>query len=665
MTHYRSAQRISRRRFLGGAAAATTVGLGMAYGLDQRLRTAPYATASGFAAPNNSLEAPAGILLITTPDTRPNFSAYLHEILRTEGFLGVRALPLERLNRAALEGVSVVVLGAGALSANQASLVSNYVADGGGLIGLRPDPILADLFGVRFLGGDVPGADLRIDPTQPAVSGITPEPLQVHTAYARLAGAGAQVLATSANGDPLVTRHRHGRGATVLWAFDPARNIALIRQGNPAYANLERDAMPGVRASDLFRDWIDLERIGIPQADEQQRLLSVLVEHLATSGPPLPRLWYFPGGAPGMLVATGDAHGSRVSHIERLLGAVEQYGGSASIYYTPPEARAVEQVLRRSRWKLSRLPVIGGRLGGTDPLPSPQQVAEWRARGHEFGMHPYVEEGLAAGYNAYWNEFIKYGYGPLPPTVRTHRILWHGWVENARVQAQYGLRMNLDHYHSGPAVQRADGGWTRGYLSGTGLPMRFVSAEGELLSVYQQPTHLVDEHLMDVFSTGFEVGLEGEAAAAETIAQIAESVQRYPAALGLQCHIDPFLLGGAKAERVGYWLDATLAYSAAQGIPMRSAEHWLHFVEARTAVQPIGQHWDAVQHTLTLDVEAPAAATDALMLMLPLRHGNTDLRTIRNAADPTIERTLTLAGRNYAAVALRAGRQTIHAEYGG
>lgn len=663
MTHYRSAQRISRRQFLGVAAATTTAGLGLAYSLEQHPRGAPNAAASGFAPLAGPPAAGAGILLImpaAEAAERPDFSPYLAEILRAEGLFGFATLPIEQLNRGSLQQISVVLLGGGAVSANQAALLRAYVAEGGGLIGFRPDPLLADLFGVRFLGATAPGDDLRIEPTAAETSGITPEPLQVHTPYTRLSVAGARVLATSAGGDPLVTLQRYRAGAAVLWAFDLAQNIALIRQGNPAFADQERDAMPGVRASDLFRDWIDLERIGIPQADEHQRLLSSLIEQVALSGP-LPRLWYFPAGAPGVLVATGDAHGSRVSHIERLLGAAEQHGGSASIYYTPPAADALQRIARRTRWTLSALPGIGGRLRGGDPLPSPRQVAAWRERGHEFGMHPYVEAGLDAGYNAAWNEFIKYGYGPLPPTVRTHRILWHGWVANAQVQARYGLRMNLDHYHSGPAVQRADGTWTRGYLSGTGLPMRFVSAAGDLLSVYQQPTHLVDEHLMDVFNTGFEVGLDGQAAAATTIAQIAESIRRYPAALGFQCHIDPFLLGGATAERVGRWLDDTLAYCAAQGVPILSAERWLHVTEARAATQLVYHAWDAVQHTLTLEIDTPG---DNLVLMLPQQYNGTTLRQISDADGAPTTQRITLTGRSYATVALRAGRQTIRAGYG-
>jgi hypothetical protein len=660
MSRHQIRQRISRREFLG--ATAVTAAAGVAFVATRpQAQPAPFATASGFAAAQPAA-APASVLVVRNPTLHPDFGAYLSEMLRTEGVLGVQEIGLAQLDREQLAAVQVVLLGAGRLSADTRTLLTEYVAAGGALLGLRADAALADLFGVQFSNATANGDYLRVETGSPLQVAGGAAGFQLHVPYQRVQPAGAQVLATSANGDPLVTMHRFGTGATAFWAFDLAQHIALMRQGNPALADQEHDLMEGVRASDLFVNWIDLERIAIPQADQMQRLFVGLIELLGTQGAPLPRLWYFPAGAAAVLVATGDAHGSRVSHIEQLLGAVEQHGGTASIYYTPPAAGTLEQFTRRSRWRLAELPGIGGRLAGSDPLPSPQQVAAWRARGHEFGMHPYVEAGLEAGYNAYWNEFIGYGYGPLPPTVRTHRILWHGWVENARVQAQYGLRMNLDHYHSGPVVRRTDGTWTRGYLNGSGLPMRFVSEAGVLLSVYQQPTHLVDEHLMDVFSTGFEVGLDGDAAAAVTIAQIAESVAQYPAALGLQCHIDPFLFGGATAERVGRWLEQTLAYAAAQQVPILSAERWLAFTEARHATQILAQRWDRTTRRLDLELQVPAQPTGSMILLLPEVHAGATLRQINATATTDVRQQI--AGRNYQSVALSAGRQVISAWYG-
>lgn len=665
MTQPLTARRLTRRQLLGAAAVSSVAFTGAAlYGAEQWMSDAPAARADGTAPPQAESRGAAPLLLIMNQQARPAFGTYLGEILRAEGVLAWSGALLEQVDHAALATAGIAILSPGPLRADQVILLRDYVAGGGALLALRPDPRLATVFGVRYLGATAPGDYLHRTSEVQTTLRADPGPLQVHGLYDRLATAGARVLATSAGGDPLVTVHRFGRGTAALWAFDLARCIALLRQGNPSWIGQERDGMEGLRASDLFVGWVNLERINVPQADEHQRLFISVIEELAANGPPLPRLWYFPDAAPAVLVATGDAHGSRVSHIEQALTLVEQHGGSMSIYYTPPAASAAGRLARKARRAATALPLVGNMVRRDDPLPTPRHVANWRTRGHEFGMHPYVEAGLEAGYNYHWNEFLKYGFGPLPPTVRTHRILWYGWVENARVQARYGLRMNLDHYHSGGAVRKSDGSWTFGYLGGTGLPMRFVTEDGSLLSVYQQPTHLVDEHLMNVFDTGHDMGLSGEAAAAVTIAQITESVQRYPAALGLQCHIDPFTFGGEKARHVGRWLNASLAYAVAHGLPVLSAERWLAFTEARAAAGLGRLDWDAATRRLSFELSLPASTSGDAALLLPLRHGGAALREVRVDGTPARHAERGLAGRDYAVVTAAAGRWAIEAEYG-
>lgn len=664
--------RISRRRFLQVAAAAGAIGLtggAAGYGLELAQWEAPFPEATGRVAPATGALPGPGTPLLLAINTRAadSFGAYLGEILRAEGLNAFRTAHLERLDRATLAQFAAVILSAGPLNPDEVALLEEYVTAGGTLIAIRPDSRLADLCGVTFLGGQTSDGYLMIA-NHPASRGIADQSLQFHgdADHLRLAGAEPVAwLATAAGATdmPLVTLNRAGQGQVVAWAFDLARSIALTRQGNPAWADQDRDNIEGVRAVDMFAGWIDLERIGIPQADEQQRLLVKLIDATTTASGPLPRLWYLPGIVNTALIATGDAHGSNIRHIEDVLSRVERYGGQMSIYYAPPSVDALRRVMRKARRWAGDLPVVGGAFEREAPLPAPGHIAAWRARGHEFGMHPYVEAGLEAGYNAYWNDFLKLDYGPLPPTVRTHRILWHGWVENARVQARYGIRMNLDHYHVGETVRKADGAWTAGYLTGSGLPMRFVDERGDLLSVYQQHTHLVDEHLMNVFDTGQDEGLTGDEAVAATTPLIQASLERYPAALGLQCHIDPFTLGGDKAANVGRWLEGALEYAAAYDVPILSAERWLTFTEARAATAIDAMDWNAERGRLTFQAAVPPGAADAILLMLPGRHGDQELTGIELDGKPVRPRFHTVSDVSYVALELRSGVQTITANY--
>lgn len=655
---------ISRRAFLrlagatGVCCAACAAGVGVGYGIESQTLPAPLGDDGAYlnlAAP----AAPAPLLLITSPHADGVFGRYLGAILRAEGLFISNELALPALSPAALADRSVVLLGPGPLSGDQATLLRDFVRGGGGLVAVRPDPQLDDLLGIRHAGGSGAGA-LQLRPDHPLTGGIDGGPLQVHAPIDTIAVAGAEVVATTTNGAPAATLARYGAGLAAAWAYDLGQNIALTRQGNPAWANSERDDLDGIRAADMFTGWIDLDRIGVPQADEQQRLLAKLLA--AVSPAPLPRLWYLPGQAQTLLVLTGDGHGSHRPIIEDVLGRVERYGGQMSVYYTPPPADAARRMLRKARWWVDDLPVVGAAFDDDSGLPTPNDVAGWRARGHEFGMHPYVEGGLAAGYNSYWNDFVKLGYGPLPPSVRTHRILWHGWTDTAHEQARYGIGMNLDHYHAGSAVRRPDGSFTYGFLTGSGQPMPFVDADGRLLSVYQQQTHLVDEQLMNVFDDGVSADLDGDTAFGISAALLWSSLGRYPAALGVQCHLDPFTFGGAKAANVGRWLERTLELAASANVPIRSAENWLGFTRQRTATQASVWRWDAATNQLSVTLQVPAG--EALPLLLPQAHRGRPLRTIQIDGAEAGAWARTVGGVVYAGVEVQPGSHTISVVYG-
>ena len=52
----------------------------------------------------------------------------------------------------------------------------------------------------------------------------------------------------------------------------------------------------------------DLDKVAIPQADEQQRLLANLITQMNVDRAPLPRFWYLPRGEKAAVVLTGDDH---------------------------------------------------------------------------------------------------------------------------------------------------------------------------------------------------------------------------------------------------------------------------------------------------------------------------------------------------------------------
>ena len=95
--------------------------------------------------------------------------------------------------------------------------------------------------------------------------------------------------ATTATANPAVTMRTVGSGKAVAFTYDLARSVVYTRQGNPAWSGQERDGIAPIRSDDLFfgartgdmqPDWVDLNKVAIPQADEQQRLLSNMILHV-------------------------------------------------------------------------------------------------------------------------------------------------------------------------------------------------------------------------------------------------------------------------------------------------------------------------------------------------------------------------------------------------
>ena len=160
-----------------------------------------------------------------------------------------------------------------------------------------------------------------------AGAGIVGQTIQFHGVADRYTLNGATAIATlysnatTATASPAVTLRSVGSngGQAAAFTFDLNRSIVYTRQGNPAWAGQDRDGVGDLRSNDLFYgaaagdpqpDWLDTNKIGIPQADEQQRLLANLVTLMNRDKMPLPRFWYLPRDEKAALVMTGDDHAS-------------------------------------------------------------------------------------------------------------------------------------------------------------------------------------------------------------------------------------------------------------------------------------------------------------------------------------------------------------------
>jgi hypothetical protein len=660
--------KLNRRQFLklagvvGGLALPTILGYDLLQDAKGEIPSSgsPYAEVDPLKKwPSTPRDASPILLLINEGSDNP-FGLYLAEILRAEGLNSFQVARVSDLDNAPLEWFDLVLLAEGPLNGAQADLLEAYVNGGGRLVATRPDVRLAALFGLERMTGSTADGYLQVNPDHPIGRGAAREALQFHgiANHYRLAGATALAWllddAQSPTGFPALTTHRYGQGQAALWAFDLSRSIAYTRQGNPAWADQERDRLEGFRACDMFTNWVDLDRLHIPQADEQQRLLANLLTALSRDARPLPRLWYFPGGSEAMLIATADSHGNPASAVEDVLSHVEQRAGHMSVYYTAFPSSDWRRTAKKAVLEAQGFALLESVLADRLSSPTPHQVAEWRARGHEFGLHPFVEEGLQAGWYRYWKEFTGLGYGPVSPTVRTHRVLWKGWVESARFQAAHGLQMNLDFYHVGPAFQKKNGQWAYGHFTGSGLPMKFVDEQGRILNIYQQLTQLADEHLLQVpWGPEDWMKLSPDEASQVSRMLLRRSKERDHSAIVAQFHIDSFAAGEPYMSGAGRWLEATLDCAVEHGIPIWSAAEWLHFTRIRHDAALKDLQWDRTTGRLSFQLSTQVALDFEMTVMLPAQHAQTRLAQIQVDGRAVPHNQRELRGVNYACVSIR------------
>ena len=311
-----------------------------------------------------------------------------------------------------------------------------WVAGGGKLIAFRPDKALAALCGLTDTvpSGTISEGYLGVNTTTSIGQGVVGDTIQFHGTADQYTLSGATTLATlysnatTATAYPAITRYTRGSGQVVVFTFDLAKSIVLMRQGNPAWAYTEGDGITGIRASDMFvhsgqPNWVDTSKLLIPQADEQMHVLSHAIEQLNNA--PMPRMWYFPGLTKGALIMTGDSEGCDDACVNAPMADVNSHGGTYTAYL----------------------------LGTPNSLAS---VTAWGTAGN--GVAPHYDDtanatnptvtNMDAVYDAATPIFIS-TYGVTPRTARNHWIVWTGWSEQAEIEVDHGIGLDTNYYHYG------------------------------------------------------------------------------------------------------------------------------------------------------------------------------------------------------------------------
>jgi hypothetical protein len=566
-------------------------------------------------------EGPGGpIQVITAPGDK--FGAYYAEILRAEGLneFDVTSGPVTAEK---LAGHDVLVLATGAVGDAEVALLTSWVQAGGNLIAMRPDKKLAGLLGLTDQGGTRAEQYLRVDPATAPGAGIEGQTLQFHGTADRYALNGASAIArlyssaSTATSEPAVSLRSVGTsgGQAASFAFDLARSVVYTRQGNPAWAGQKRDGTAnGIRANDLFYpNWVDMTKVAVPQADEQQRLLANLITEMNRDKAPLPRFWYLPRGEKAAVVLTGDDHGinGTPAYFDRLRSS-SPAGCSVADW----------ECVRASSYIYP----------GTAITDSQAQAYE--AQGFEVALHlttgcaDFTQSSLDAALTSQLSAFAANWPGVRKPaTNRTHCIVWSDWATHAKVEKAHGIRFDTNYYYHGPS------GWLTqpGLLTGSGFPQRFADLDGSLIDVYQAMTQVTDESEMPM------------APQVDTLLDNALGARGWYGVVTVNAHTD--YGDQANANNI-------VASAQERGVPVVSSVQMMDWLDGRN-----GSSFEEVTYSagrLGFSVETNAKAR-GLEAMVPADSASGPITRITRNGQTVTHDLRTVKGVEYAVFAAAAG----------
>jgi hypothetical protein len=224
-----------------------------------------------------------------------------------------------------------------------------------------------------------------------------------------------------------------------------------------------------------------------------------------------------------------------------------------------------------------------------------RQAASYAAQGFDIGSHVstychnWSEQSLNLAFSRDLEKF-RLTFPSLTPQQgsRLHCIVWSDYASQPRIGRSWGIRYDMNYYY-----------WPKdwisgrsGFMTGSGLPMRFSDIDGELINVYQQETHLVDE----VF-----------ASAPQAVAGLIDR------ALG------PAGYYGAFGTHYDFHNDfdvQLMEIAAERSVPMVSVQQMLDWTDGRNASAFDISGWQ--DGVLAFDLKADARTHTMLQGMLPM-----------------------------------------------
>jgi len=582
---------------------------------------------TGAEPPPPPTEGPGGPILVISSAANP-FSRYTVEILRAEGLNEFFAMDVSQVTPAIMNAYDVIILGEFPVTDQFVTDLTAWVNAGGVLVAFRPDSRLGSLLGITPAAGTLTDAYLLINTASGPGTGLVGETIQFHSAADLYTLNGATALAmlysdaTTVTAHPAVTEMIVGTmgGKAYAFTYDLPRSVVYTHQGNPAWAGQKRDGkINPIRSDDLFYgaaaldpqpDWIDLNKVAIPQADEQQRLMANIVIKGSMHRTILPRFWFLPKGLKAAVVMGGDNHGDTGME-PRFLQDIAMSPANCSV----------------EDWECVRSTgyfFIGSTFTNEDAI-------YYNSLGFEAALHintncddftPAMYESFVSTQMAAFRS--TFPGVPEPSTNRNHCIAWSDWSTVPEVSLAHGIRLDVNYYY-----------WPNdwhlnrpGMFTGSGNPMRFAKMDGTIIDVYQVVTQMQDE--------GQYQPITPYPAYCDALLDKAIGPEGYYGVFCANMHFDNHDHPGA---------NAITASAQARGIPVVSSKQMLTWLDGRNGSEFNDIAW--ADNMLTFGISVGAGARN-LRAMLPVHSGSGELLTLTLNSAPVTITTEMIKGIEYA-----------------
>ena len=574
--------------------------------------------------------------------TNVNFGTYTAEILKAEGFneFTIDSLTDTKVTLSYLKRFDMVILSETTVSQPYKTILSDYVKAGGNLIAFRPDKQLSEIFGIIDAKATVKEGYIKIDISSDIGEGLISETIQFHgVSDAYILNGAAEIAslyknALDATEFPSVVVNNYSSGHAAAFTYNLSKSIVYTHQGNPEWAGEERDKVDGPTATDLFYpkageiQWNDPDKIAIPQADEQMRLLTHIIEKFTSYKKPLPRFWYFPDQYKCIFIFTIDGEDSHESDINNEIIDVQSKGGNATLYE------------------------IGTYV-------SASTVNKWLSNGHEVAIHyndvPNYANPTCLNMNTVFDTMttnFRNAYGMVPRTGRNHWAVWCSkdskgekqFAEQAVIEEKYELGLDCNYYQFGGNKVYPNWLGDVGHFTGSGIPMKFADVTGRILNVYQSNTQLPDE-------TWLKENIESKS---KTLIDRSLDEENY-AYINANYH-------------TWYWGECrqpglrVLDYCNRRGVPIWTAEKVYEFMKMKDEAFFSDLRWSHNQ--LTFMLSSAFNNSEGLTFLIPANHGDLKISsiTINNHSSKFEQRII--KGHEYAFVTVTPGRAyEISADY--